>query len=374
MRIVILITQFLPKWVGGTEVATYNIAKKLSEKGHEVHIITSLDQGCLNYEYLDNFIIHRVNVYKIKFFGFLTFHINAFKELIKINPDIVVAQGILSCFPAFILNCLGKPYVVWGRGNDVYIDLKNNLWRFFSFILLNKANAVIALTYDMKKKLSSIRGDDVYVIGNGITLEKFSGIKKDDARRLLGVNDERFVIICVANLRPEKGINFLIFSIKEVLAYDGRALLLLVGSGSLRYELENLVKILGLDKNVHFLGKMDNEKIPLCLSVADIFVLPSISEGFGIALLEAMAAGLPIIATRVGGIPYVLEDGKNGLLVNPGSSSDLAEKILMLMRSPELMKKMSEANREKSRSYSWENIVSQLEKLLNEVVAKKMKK
>lgn len=372
MRIAILISQFLPKWVGGTEIATYHIAKKLSKKGHEVHVITSLDGAFLKRECLEGFIVHRVRIYKIRLIGILIYYANVFKVLVKIGPDIAISQSIFSSFPALILKCLAKPYVVWGRGTDVYLNLENKFWNFLGFFVLKKANAVVALTNDMRKRLTAIRGNDVYVIGNGVTLEKFE-IKKEDARKMLGVNDEQFVIMCIANLRPEKGINFLITSIKKVLTYDKRALLLLVGSGSMLCELKNLVKTLNLDENVHFLGKIDNNVIPLYLSAADIFVLPSLSEGLPNALLEAMAAGLPIIATRVGGIPYVVEDGKNGLLVNPGSPSDLTEKILLLMRSPELMKKMSETNREKSKSYSWENVVSQLEKLLNKVVEKNMK-
>jgi len=373
MKIAIFVSRFPPKWLAGTELATYNIAKHLAKRGHEVHVITSLDEGLPKHSLEYGFYIHRIRLLNVQFVGISFFWLKRFLVLIKIKPDIIHCQDLNNGLAGFLAGkFLRRPYVIWGQGTDVYMP--QPLLKSLSKFLVNDADAIIALTEDMKSRLQKFAHRNIYVIPNGIDLKKFENLSRDNIQHTLQTKKGEQFLIFVGRLRPEKGMQYLIEAMRLIRNKRSSVRLIIVGEGPEEYGLKRLVEQLNLEHCVTFMGNVPNEKVPKYMAIADVFILPSLSEGLPIALLEAMAAGLPIIATRVGGIPCVLEDGKNGLLVNPGSSSDLAEKILMLMRSPELMKKMSEANREKSRSYSWENIVSQLEKLLNEVVAKKMKK
>ena len=135
----------------------------------------------------------------------------------------------------------------------------------------------------------------------------------------------------------------------------GRAdiLILIIGDGSERKNLENLVKKLGLQEKVKFLGQIPNEKIPAYLAGADCFCLPSLREGFGIVILEAMAAGLPVIGTNVGGIKDLIEDGKTGLLIEPKNPQAISQAINKIYSG----QKFSKANLKK---YSWQNIASKV--------------
>jgi glycosyltransferase involved in cell wall biosynthesis len=110
-------------------------------------------------------------------------------------------------------------------------------------------------------------------------------------------------------------------------------------------------------------GKVPHDEIPAYMASADVFVLPSLSEGFGIAALEAMAMGLPIIATKVGGLLEIIKDGENGFLVEPRNPVEIAEKCVLLLTNDDLRASISRNNREKAKDYSWEKVIERLEKV-----------
>jgi N-acetyl-alpha-D-glucosaminyl L-malate synthase BshA len=364
MKIAILVSMFPPKWLAGTEIATYNIAKYLAKKGHEVHVITSLDEGLSNdLSHMDQrFYVHRIVWQKVSFFGIMLFWIKIFFKLRKINPDIIHVQSILIGIPAVISKKILKiPYIVWLRGSDIYIP-----WTFkksISKFVLKNANALIALTNDMKIEIEKTCSRKISVIPNGINLGDFETLSREKSRSRLQIKDEEKVILYVGTLRPIKGVKYLIKSMKIITKYNARILLLLVGDGVEKKKLENLVKELNLIKNIKFIGTILHERIPEYMQASDVFILPSLSEGFPLVSLEAMASGLPIVATNVRGLPEIINNGENGFLVEPKNPEQIAEMVLLLLTDDELRNKISRNNKEKAKDYNWVSIVERLDEL-----------
>jgi glycosyltransferase involved in cell wall biosynthesis len=142
--------------------------------------------------------------------------------------------------------------------------------------------------------------------------------------------------------------------------------LVLVGDGVERSRLEELVKRLNLKDCIQFAGQVPQERIPQIMHQADVFALSSLSESFGIVNLEAMAAGLPIVATNVGGIPDIVEEGVNGYLVNAKSPDETADRILILLQNDQIREKISANNKERAELYTWDKVAGTVEKIYNE--------
>lgn len=365
MKIAITIPLFPPKWLAGMEIATYNIAKHLARMGHEVHVITALDEGLPKESMEEGFHVHRIFWRKIRFVGVISFWAKVFLILRKVNPDIIHAQSIGICIPAFIAKkLLRKPYVVWGRGSDVYLPGK--FIKSISKLVLKNANMVIALTDDMKREMQKICSRDVSVIPNGIDSERFENLSRESIRKKLKIEDNEKIITFVGTLRPVKGLKYLIKAMKFMIEENKNVKLMLVGDGEEREELESLVEDFGLKERVEFIGRVQNEEIPQYLVTSDVFVLPSLSEGFPVTILEAMASELPIVATKVGGLPEIIKDGENGFLVEPKYPEKIAEMVLLVLGNDELRERISKKNKEKAKDYSWDCVVEQLECIYKE--------
>lgn len=362
MKIAILVFSFPPKRLAGTEIATYNIAKCLVKRRHKVHVITSWDKGLLKESVENGFYVHRIKLDKVKFLGIILFWIKTLIVLRKINPKVIHGQSIPSSVPGFLVKkILGKPYVVYSRGSDVYLP-----WRFKrirSNLVLKSADAVIALTEDMKKEMQNICNREIFVIPNGIILTNFQNLSKEETRDNLQIKNGERIVLFVGRLHPVKGVKYLIQAMDVIRRRNAGARLMLVGDGEEGESLEGLVKELNLEKQITFVGKVPNESIPQYMAASDVLVLPSLSEGFSIVLLEAMASGLSIVATKVGGVPEVIKDGENGFLVESESSKKIAEKVLLLLNNDRLKRQISRNNKEKAKKYSWKKIVEKLEKI-----------
>lgn len=361
MKIAILVQMFLPKRIGGTEVATYNIASYLAERGHEVHVITTLDEGLPKESMEKKFYIHRIFRREIKFAGIILLWIKMFWCLRKVKPDIVHSQSLVLGMPCLFAKIfLRIPYVVYGRGSDVYLP-----WTFknqISELILKNANSVIALTEDMKEKLQNMYLREALVIPNGLNLENFEGISKEEARKKLSIEREDRVIIFTGTLHSVKGVKYLIQGMDIIKQNGIKAKLLLVGDGEDREALMRLTKKLELEQDITFVGRVPNEKVPGYMSASDVFVLPSLSESFGIVILEAMASRLPIIATNVGGLPEIVKEGVNGFLVSPKNPDELAKKIILILQNDDLRHNMSKNNEERAKDYGWDVVVEKLER------------
>jgi glycosyltransferase involved in cell wall biosynthesis len=356
IKIVLVVFSFPPNWIGGTEIATYNIARHLSNKGHDVHVITSIDKGMPEISSEYGFKVHRLSYYKKnKIIKVIQFWYKIFLNMHTIKPDIVHIQGVGNGVPAVLTKLLFKvPYVVCGHGDDVYSS-----WSFkkpISKIVFSNADAVIALTSHMKKEMQKLCLRHVHVIPNGIDVKKFN-INKDEK---ISMNTK--TILFVGRLNKIKGVEYLIQAV-SIIRNNYNVKLIIIGDGEEKNVLKELADNLNLSDCICFTGLIDNDKIPEHMTQVDIFVLPSLSEGLPVVILEAMASGLPIVATNVGGLPDILEDGVNGFLVEPGNPEQLAEKIALLLMDNILRKKMSETNRKETKKYDWCYVVEQFEEV-----------
>ncbi|MFZ5998714.1 MAG: glycosyltransferase [Nitrospirota bacterium] len=204
--------------------------------------------------------------------------------------------------------------------------------RFFNFFILKRIEKVIAISESVRQDIIGtnwrLDGEKIAVVMNGIDLKKIDGTttSKKNARMLLNVPENALVYGTVGRLITTKGQRYLLDAFAKVSITIPHARLVIIGEGPLERELKDKAQMLGISQSVLFLGYR-NDVFDL-LKALDIFVFPSLAEGLGLALLEAMAARLPIIASRVGGIPEVLDDGKYGVLVAPRDASELADSMI----------------------------------------------
>ncbi|OGZ97899.1 MAG: hypothetical protein A3D41_00155, partial [Candidatus Sungbacteria bacterium RIFCSPHIGHO2_02_FULL_41_12b] len=206
------------------------------------------------------------------------------------------------------------------------------IWSFAEDQILNAAGDLV-LNADVKVRPPA----------GGRTLE--------DIRRELRIKPDDKVILTVSRLVEEKGHIYLIRAAKEVIKNFPNVKFLIVGWGHLEQSLKDEVKKLELENNVKLLGKRDIAEV---LPLAALYIEPALSVDIGIASMEAMAQGLPIISTNVGEMPVFVKDGENGFLVPPADSSAMSEKILTLLKDSELRKKMGVASREKVKDFTIE--------------------
>lgn len=185
----------------------------------------------------------------------------------------------------------------------------------------------------------------VTVVPNGVDVARFTlAMTREQARERLGIADVPYVIGTLGRLEEQKGLPHLVEALRLLAEGGDGAFLLVAGSGRAEGRLREMISRLGLEARVRFLGV--RRDVPEIHRAMDVFVLPSLWEGLPIALLEAMASGLPVVATPVGGIPDVVRDGTNGLLVPPADPVALAEALRRLRRDPSLGAELGRAGRE----------------------------
>jgi glycosyltransferase involved in cell wall biosynthesis len=209
-------------------------------------------------------------------------------------------------------------------------------------------------------------------IHSGIVLAHFRSVRVDPAvkRKELGLPPEGPIVGTVGRLVPIKGQVWLLKAAPLVLAEFPQACFVIIGDGPLLGELKELTAKLGIGLRVMFLGA--REDVSECLAALDLFVLPSLNEGMGRVLLEAMAEGCPVVATRVGGIPDIVNDGTTGLLVPPRDDRALAEAILILLRDRSRRAAYGEASRRHvDGRFDVETMVRDIERLYDEVWSEK---
>lgn len=253
-----------------------------------------------------------------------------------------------SCRYAYLAAKSAKiPLVITEHDPGEISSLKNLIKKY----LLKNVSAVIAISEENKKFLATAYphlSSKITVVHNGIDIDEFENRLADFTDRekyrkeIFGAGPHQKIILCVAELHPRKGIKYLIEAFEKI--GDENLRLVVAGDGQHKKELAALAEKLGVKDYVKFLGTRND--VPELMASADLFVLPSLHEAFGLVLLEAMLAKLAIISTNSGGVPEIIENEKNGLLASPADSDALADAIKKLLASPDLNKKIVQAGYE----------------------------
>lgn len=355
--------------IGGAEKVLLSLVRKLDKDKYNIMVGYMKGEGNL----VEDFREAGVKVFNLKMRTRVDVRavIRLYRLLKKENIKIIHTHLIQADICGFLA---GK-----GAGVPVIISTKhgpNEFRKRFSIpvwldgIFGNHSDRIFAVSQAVKDFLmewEKISKDKFTVINNGIDLEEFN-IDIDIPRKKeeLGLSLSSKVVGSVGRLDECKGYMFFLKAMPKILEHVPEARFIFVGEGPLRSKLEKMSRELKVEQNIIFLGV--RRDIPEILSAMDLFVLPSIVEGFGIVLLEAMAMGKPVIASRVGGIPEIVKDGVTGILVEPASPSDLASSIVKLLKDPLEAKRIGEAGREEvKRRFTAEAMTQKIELVYNEI-------
>lgn len=378
MKLLIINYEY-PPLGGGAGNATYHIAREMSQKGHDVIVVTSRFKGQKKVEkYNRHFTIIRIPTLRQKkesvtLLELLIFTLSSLiycPGLVKrLNPDSSIAFfgipcGITSLWLKLIY---GLPYVVSLRGADVpgFVERKVGFFHFVAKPLIkyiwHQAKAVITNSKGLRDlALNSFKNKPIHIIPNGVDTEFFF------CNIQYPPKDVR--ILFVGRLSKQKGLFNLIKSIK-ILQYElnKNYLFEIVGEGPDKEELLKMTQKNGLSKSIQFSGWLDKQSLCYKYQQATAFAFPSLSEGMPNAVLEAMATGLPVIATKVAGNEELIRDGENGYLVPANDCYSFAQKVDQMVNEPSKLKMMSQKSREIAMDeYSWEHVADEYINLINQ--------
>ena len=238
---------------------------------------------------------------------------------------------------------------------------------WFTHLPLYTADKVTALTEwekDEIKKLG-IPEEKITVIPNGINIDKFSKVKSGKNFREK-YNIEGPMILFIGQPIRRKGLEYLIGAMPEIIKEFENVKCFFVGYRK-NNKLEELCDKLNIKSNVIFLGFLSEQKKVEALTAADIFVFPTLYEGFGTVVVEAMAAGCPVVTTNVAGNSEIVKNNRNGILVKPKSSEEISKAVIKLLKNNGTRKKMGSRNRIEAKKYGWKNVAKKFEAVFEEV-------
>lgn len=363
--------------LGGSGVVATELGKMMADRGHEMHYITSGKP----FRFLDvhpNIQFHEVKIEGYAVFKYPPYDIALANRIAQvIETEQLDLLHVHYAVPHAVSAALGKDMakssigvITTLHGTDVTIlghdpGLRNTV-RYG----IDKSTITTAVSDSLRQDTLTLiepKGD-ILTIYNFIDEDKYRPIDPGTLKSDLGLGRDEKVIIHISNFREVKRIPDVIESYRLV-AKELNAKLLLVGEGPEKADMELLVNELGIQDNVIFTGKRDD--LPELLAISDLMFLLSEKEAFGLVLLEAFACGVPSIATAIGGIPEVVEDGVNGFLVPLGDVAQAAEKALLLLKDDTLYASFKENGlRTVSDKFHSSTIVTQYEKLYYEVAGK----
>jgi glycosyltransferase involved in cell wall biosynthesis len=250
--------------------------------------------------------------------------------------------------------------------------LKKKPWFWLGdWLLRNRTDKGVAVSWGVRDFMARARCvplDKIEVIYDGIDLDRFAvGRSKEELRKVFDLPSGTWIAGVVARLREEKGVDVFLRAADLVRREASDLTFVVAGDGPQRGELESLALSLDLaDGTLRFLGHVDD--VPALLAALDVVVVPSLREGFGLSVVEAMACGRPVVASEVGGIPEVVGKWDNAILVPPGDPQALAAGILKLYRDPELARLLGERGRQNAGRFGIQQSASQLGELYRRLV------
>jgi len=350
-------------------VHTYKWATFFRDNNFKVGIISMLPaeiEGVQIYQLKSKTYAKRKNNLEYNRFKVFFEMLPQIKKIIyQIKPEILHAHFV-SSYGLFGALTNYHPYFLsaWGYDTITFPD-KNFLNKTIVKFALSKADKIFATSRFLAEKTNRFTKKNIIITPFGVNIDKFSPIKEKRSKK------EKFIWGTIKALYPKYGIRYLIEAAKIINEKIPNWELIIAGEGSEKETLINLAKKYNIETKIKFLGKIPHETVPETIKQMDIFVVPSIweCESFGVAAVEASACGIPVIASRIGGLPEVVVNNKTGFLVTPKSAQEIANKILYFYNNPLEKEKMgSEARKFVVDNYEWKKNAQIMLDIYKEVI------
>lgn len=363
---------------GGSGVVATELGMALASKGHQVHFITYSQPVRLG-EFNSNIFFHEVVVSEYPLFQYEPYEVTLTSKMVDVAEheqlDLLhVHYAIPHASAAYLAKQILKekginiPIVTTLHGTDITLVGKDPSFEPVISFSIQHSDAVTAVSESLKQDTYTHfkTKKDISVIPNFICLDKYMPTK-GCARSAFAKESEK-IVMHVSNFRKVKRVEDVVRVFRK-LRSNINAKLVLVGDGPERMNVERLCRELEVYNDTRFLGKVkDVEEL---LGFADVFLLPSESESFGLAALEAMAASVPVVSTNTGGIPEVNIHGKTGFLADVGDVDSMAKHALEILSDDELCSEMRINARKRAEDFSLENILPMYMKVYEEVIKNK---
>jgi glycosyltransferase involved in cell wall biosynthesis len=374
--------------IAGAQLYLKQISSLFPRGGYELHFAFSKKDGTRVFDE----IAREYAVYQWEYDWRHLSAISSFKEgmriLRKIRPDLIIFNSAEDkVFPviwAAFTHGTGRRVMIihWAQpGNSLPIfhkkpgyplplpspySIKMRLFRGFGLRLLNRIIFVNNGTREAYIRLYRIPDKRCHTIYNGIQIDAFSDVtfQRETFRKELGISPDECLVLATGNLTEVKGHRYMLTAIADLISKGIAVKCFIAGQGELKETLEKQIEEMGLADSVKLLGYRDD--VPALLKASDIFCMPSLNEALGYSLLEAMAAGIPVVVSNVGGIPEVVSQGKEGFLVPSQNASELSAAIEKLVSDPSQRHRMgSEALVTVRKGFSLEQMLNQTYDLLS---------
>lgn len=378
---------------GGMEIHGKLLSEGLVKRGNEVTIVSTQHPEGVEFGERNGVKLYflKNTIFGSKRGGWKTASLKKFLELEQVNNfDIICSMSVIIPKELIVVAVKRKiPMVVISEGTEVMMLLsviKQTLSRkrgfkslikiFLSFLyyyflwelLYKEHDSIIAVSDEVANSIHKwyfVNKKKIHTVYNGVETSLFcpDQSQRDRTRKSLGISEKEKVLLFFSFVTKQKGLHLLINALPGILKNNNYVRLLISGDGNYLTEAKQFVRQSGLESYVVFTGHIPHEEAPDYINASDIFVLPTIrQEGMPFSLLEAMSCKKPVIASKIGGITSVIDDGVNGLLIPPGSTSKLIEKINFLLNNKDFADKLAVNARKKAIDKL------SLEKMINETI------
>lgn len=356
---------------GGSGVLATELGKALADKGHLVHFITYQQPVRLS-EFNANIFYHEVRVPTYPLFDYPPYETALASTMVDVivnnQIDLLhVHYAIPHASAAFmakqILATQGKhiPFITTLHGTDITLVGRDKTFAPVVSFSINQSDAITAVSHNLREETNKIFKieKEIEVIQNFVDVRRFNKKPIDAFRRVIAPNNEK-IIIHASNFRRIKRVE----DVVKIFAKVHKSVpskLLFVGDGPERPAAESLSRDLHICDDIRFVGKQ--EQMEEILAIGDLFLLTSEYESFGLAALEAMAAGVPVISTNAGGLPEINEDGVTGFMSNVGDVDSMSKHAIDLLKDEKMLEKFKSSAYAQAKKFDIQNIVPQYEKL-----------
>lgn len=352
------------------------LAKGLANRGHKLHILSYAKPARLD-SFRTDIAYHEVDLSTYPLFEFppydlalanMMVHLIQFENLDVLHVHYAIPHATSAYLAKQILKEEAKdvPVITTLHGTDITLVGSDPTYKQVVDFSINQSDGVTAVSEYLREETYRLFDitKEIKVIPNFIDLDRFKKSKKEHFKKAICPEGEK-IVTHVSNFREVKRVTDVVATFSKVLQNGVKAKLLMVGDGPERPKAENKCRELGMCDQVRFLGKQD--QVEEVLSISDLFMIPSGSETFGLAALEAMSCSVPIISSNIGGLPEVNIHGETGYLCELGDIDCMAQHATEILTDEKLQERMSKAARKRAEGFEIDKIVTVYEDYYEEV-------